>query len=471
MSSISGVASSVNVADLAGAIRELDRISDSQISETKPEDRARIAEQLRALGLPQQADRFVPAGKAATTSRAPVSSTGPATAGPRATYSQQGAEAGVSFAHLERNMVVTLPDGSSIGGKELSDSLEKSFSSKEAGKKEVTEKFMRDNGIVRRGKADFVLDESKVTVGSVRESAPASSSGFSWKTAAGVAAGAAMMTGPVGLMLGLPVVAGLFLSNKVKQLVSGAPGLGGIGGALGVGPLGVGGAALGIGGLGSVAGAVRSSSATAIVGAGGASALQAGAGLTGLQSMGRTASMLGMSTDGLEFKMRAQMKAIAADQGDNQMLSMLDNKNMPIEDLIFYFLAYVCEKFDDKLRSKMEEQLMQEKVDRRIEANKQEGANIKSQGKVLGGLVSLIPGVGTIAGAAISQGVDMAIDKGVAAKNEVDSALNGTGKSSTMLANEVQVLTNKWKQMTEMLSNIIKTLHEMAMTPIRNIRS
>ena len=35
---------------------------------------------------------------------------------------------------------------------------------------------------------------------------------------------------------------------------------------------------------------------------------------------------------------------------------------------------------------------------------------------------------------------------------------------------KVQMLMHKWKQLNEMLSNLMKAMHDMAMTPIRNVR-
>jgi hypothetical protein len=59
---------------------------------------------------------------------------------------------------------------------------------------------------------------------------------------------------------------------------------------------------------------------------------------------------------------------------------------------------------------------------------------------------------------------------GVNEKLRIKDALNGNTKSSTILMQEVQMLMHKWKQMNEMLSNLMKAMHDMAMTPIRNMR-
>ena len=57
-----------------------------------------------------------------------------------------------------------------------------------------------------------------------------------------------------------------------------------------------------------------------------------------------------------------------------------------------------------------------------------------------------------------------------ARKQAVKDSMDGNMKSSTVLMQEVQMLMHKWKQLNEMLSNLMKSLHDMAMTPIRNMR-
>jgi hypothetical protein len=165
------------------------------------------------------------------------------------------------------------------------------------------------------------------------------------------------------------------------------------------------------------------------------------------------AQMIGL--DGMAFQMRKVMRSVAEDFKDDAMIGMIQNEGIPIEDLIFMFMAHMSEKYEYKLREKMEEAAMQEKRERKREMRSQiVGA--------LGGIASLVPGVGTL--------VSGAMQAGVTKLNQVEAALNGEVKSTTMLMNEIQMLMHKWKQMNEMLSNLMKAMHDMAMTPIRNIR-
>lgn len=48
--------------------------------------------------------------------------------------------------------------------------------------------------------------------------------------------------------------------------------------------------------------------------------------------------------------------------------------------------------------------------------------------------------------------------------------MDSGAKSSIQLAEELEVQLQKWKQQAEMQSNLLKNLHEMAMTPIANLR-
>ncbi len=167
--------------------------------------------------------------------------------------------------------------------------------------------------------------------------------------------------------------------------------------------------------------------------------------------------------DGLSFRLRQQMRAIAEDYRDNNMLSMINNQAMPIEDLIFLFMAYMSDKYEDKLRAKMEEALIQEKVERRIERRNQEAQFKANMAGAIGGMFGP---VGGMVGQVVGQAEVMRAQK----TNDLDAALNGSGKSSTMLMQEIGMLVNKWKMLAELCSNLIKALHDMAMVPVRNIR-
>ncbi len=375
--------------EIQQALASLRSLPQSEIDNTPKDARTEIAKGMAAQGYPLDIiQRFDPAIAKAAKKEA-ISKAGPSTGGPPSSNLQSNASGSLSYAKVESKLVMTLPNGEKIKGKDLNTKLDFLWSEDKASAK----KFMRENSIERRGNGDYVYDQEAVTV---------KGGGTLAKAAAAIAVGA-----------GAAAVTGSF-------------------------------------GVGSLAGA------------GALTKLQGG--------LGKTFAAIGGATDGLEFKMRDRMKSLAADQKDNQLISMINNPGIPIEDLIFLFLANVCEKYEDKLRSKMEEAAIQEKIERRQERRRADGEAAKAAGGMLGGLVSLIPGGGTVAGAMIKQGADVVIDKGVNAANDMDAAVNGSGKSATLLNNEIQVLMNKWKQMSEMLSNLIKSLHDMAMTPIRNLR-
>ena len=176
-------------------------------------------------------------------------------------------------------------------------------------------------------------------------------------------------------------------------------------------------------------------------------------GAGGYGGMAATAQVIGL--DGMAFTMRKQMRSYAEDFKDASLISMINNPGIPIEDLIFMFMAHMADKYEYKLRQKMEETAMAEKRERQRERE-------MDKSRMLGGIASLVPGVGPLIGGAIQMGT--------MEKLRVKDALNGHTKSSTMLMQEVQMLMQKWKQLNEMLSNLSKSLHDMAMTPIRNLR-
>ena len=85
----------------------------------------------------------------------------------------------------------------------------------------------------------------------------------------------------------------------------------------------------------------------------------------------------------------------------------------------------------------------------------------------------MIPGIGAMIGAGISmtgQAAASAISQQTDMKIAMKEAALGKTKSSTILMQEIQILMNKWKQVNELLSNLAKTMNDMAMTPIRNLR-
>ncbi len=175
----------------------------------------------------------------------------------------------------------------------------------------------------------------------------------------------------------------------------------------------------------------------------------------GLLSMG--SAMLG-ATDGIQFQLRKQMRSVASNFGDYSMISLINSPGISIESLIYYFMAYMSDKYEDKLREKMEEIVIQEQRERRMQQR-------RDAAEMIGGILSIggvFNPVGTAAGMVVKQGAEMI--------NSVEGALAGGSKSTTVLMQEVQILIQNWKMIMDMHSNVSKTLHEMAMTAVRNIR-
>jgi len=75
--------------------------------------------------------------------------------------------------------------------------------------------------------------------------------------------------------------------------------------------------------------------------------------------------------------------------------------------------------------------------------------------------------------AAMSENYEQALEdkmeEAAAAEQAEAAGTTTSGKSSTILMQEVQILTQKWKQMTELSSTLLKTLHDTAMSIIRRI--
>ncbi len=212
-----------------------------------------------------------------------------------------------------------------------------------------------------------------------------------------------------------------------------------------------------------------------------------GTGVLGGMGSGSWGSSAFMSTlmgiGGMEHHMRRQMASLARESASDSLIAMTQNPGIPIEDLIGLFMAHMGDLYDQKLREKIEETARAEKREehrtRVKDSSDREVAMTRATGGVasmLGGSLSMIPGVGQIA-AVVGAGAGLVMNAKAnmqAAKTDaqlmMEDAAQGHTKSSTILMQEVQILMNKWKQVNELFSNLIKALHDMAMTPIRNLR-
>jgi hypothetical protein len=179
-----------------------------------------------------------------------------------------------------------------------------------------------------------------------------------------------------------------------------------------------------------------------------------GIGATGgvLGAVGAGANMFGMR--GMAFQMNKVVRSVAQSYSDAQFIGML-HSGMNIESLLYYFMAYASDKYDKKLREKMEEWTMAEMQNEAMERN-------RTMANTLSGILSLAGPAGVAAGYVVQGIADTT--------NRVSSALNGNMKSSTVLMQEVQILIQQWKVVTDLTSNLSKDLHDMAMTAVRNLR-
>lgn len=178
---------------------------------------------------------------------------------------------------------------------------------------------------------------------------------------------------------------------------------------------------------------------------------------TGMGALSIGSALTG-AAEGMQFQLRKQMRSVASNFGDSNMIAMINSPGISIESLIYYFMAYMSDKYEDKLREKMEEVVIQEQRERRMQQR-------RDAAEMIGGILS-IGGVFNPAGQVASMGVK-AFGEFV---NGVDASLSGSSKSTTVLMQEVQILIQNWKMIMDMTSNVSKTLHEMAMTAVRNIR-
>ncbi len=426
--------SSINMfsgVDLNAIYSQLDRADQGQFLGAMRLLDPRSAEQLHAASGGPVAD-----GMRVSMPQQPAVASQPATAGPRAAYSQNRS---AHYSAIPAEAQVHLSTGKTVSGKSLGKFLDMRMDKDP----EAANEFMANNGIVRNGPGSYSIANARVN-----GSAESALSGAVSSSSGGISFGGKLLKwGAVaagGLTFGLPGAIMAFAGSSLGSSIGG-----GLGSVLGMGG--------GVAALGALTGG--GSGLTSAAGTLGA--------LPGMMHMGSYGTMAtaaqAMGQDGLAFKLRSQMRSIASDYQDTTMIDMINNSSMSIEDLVFYFLSYMTGKYEQKLREKMEETALQEKLERRQQRRKDEA---QMKGGLIGGVLGMVPGVGTGVGNMVSTGMQMQAQK----VNDIDTAINGTGKSSTLLANEIQVLMNKWKQLTEMMSNIIKTMHEMAMTPIRNIR-
>ncbi|MEO1173327.1 MAG: hypothetical protein AAFX94_14940, partial [Myxococcota bacterium] len=147
--------------------------------------------------------------------------------------------------------------------------------------------------------------------------------------------------------------------------------------------------------------------------------------------------------DRLAFRAEETMDALYAILDTDQFIDQINSASIPIEQLLMMVMIHVAESSDVELRNKMEEVML---------AEQEEAQRAAREGMV------------EIGSAIVNTDIPTTIF------DEADQDLATGTKSSAVLMQELQHLTHQWQQTNELISNLSKSLHDMAMTPIRNLR-
>lgn len=150
-----------------------------------------------------------------------------------------------------------------------------------------------------------------------------------------------------------------------------------------------------------------------------------------------------IGADRLSFRSKETLDAIRAVMETDDFIDQINSGSIPIEQLLMMVMIRVSEGSDTELRNKMEEVMLAEQEEAQRSARE--------------GLAEV--------GSAVfdAELVTTLFD-------QADQELSTGTKSSAVLMQELQHLTHQWQQTNELISNLSKSLHDMAMTPIRNLR-
>jgi hypothetical protein len=382
--------------------------------------------------------------------QAPVGSQ-PATADPKQAYNHQAQQTkGTYFVPLTSDQANIKMGGTVLSPERLTRIMDES----KPELKPLRDKIIKENKLAQNENGQWVAPVAQPSAGHVGDVAPGLKS-----TSAGLAAGSseavgASINGTGGLNDPAAVAqSSLNFLNRSSWLLP-------MSGFMSGGVVGLGAGVMTAGALKKTA---RESGAA---GNSGLALTSSGLGsksssLMTYAAMGSVGGLMGLP--GLANNCRSIMNSHAREWKDDAMIGMIDTGSIPIEDLIFMFMAHMADKFEEKLREKMREaataEQLQEKRERRDKKADMAGGMATGVGALFGP-------VGMAIGGLVGQGIKM----GAMKQNQIEAGLNGNMKSSTVLMSEVQMLMHKWKQLNEMLSNLMKAMHDMAMTPIRNIR-
>jgi hypothetical protein len=159
----------------------------------------------------------------------------------------------------------------------------------------------------------------------------------------------------------------------------------------------------------------------------------------------------------------------------------IDIRNASFEDILFLMLMKYAKKKEDDIMAKVK-QLDQSSKAAADKGNSGGGGGfwgglLGAAGGIVGNMIA--PGVGGAIGGALGQGVGGAIGGAGNTSSTAGTGLEGTdlggtmdpaNMSETMKQQAMQKLMGDLSKLYEMLSNMIKSMHDMQMTPVRALR-
>jgi len=154
-------------------------------------------------------------------------------------------------------------------------------------------------------------------------------------------------------------------------------------------------------------------------------------------------------------------------------VSGLVDPNAPIEDRIAAFLFKQMEESDKALEDQMKKYEASGKSTKKksggfFSSIKSAFKNVASSAFSLGGGV-----LGGVVGGPIGSKLGSAFGGGLFGGlfgNKKKTSAEGKEHSRSVMNFKIQMLMNKRKQLHDLVSNVLKTMHDMSMTAVRNIR-
>ena len=176
----------------------------------------------------------------------------------------------------------------------------------------------------------------------------------------------------------------------------------------------------------------------------------------------------------------AQRSKLLGDPEARQMATGMgiDLRNASFEDILFLLLMKYAKKKEDDILKKVQQ------LDKSMQGGNKGGGIMDMVGGALstvgsvagfafGGPIGAAAGgfVGSLAGGALSSmGQNGTASGGGMTGSELGEKMDASKMSDTMKQQMLQKLMGDLQKLYEMLSNMIKSMHDMQMTPVRNLR-